>query len=190
MTLNIRDQIDIQAGSANTHAATKGQVDTAESNAKNRANHTGTQTVSTLSDFQASVDARIQTVLDLAATPATLDTLNELAAALGDDPNFATTIAGQISGLDTRLDALEGAPSGARSFSALVGNGSASSFPVTHNWALADKNKVTAEIVDTTTGETVLARVVRTDSNIVTVSFGTHVPTANQYRVLLREITG
>lgn len=30
------------------------------------------------------------------AAPATLDTLNELAAALGDDPNFASTIAGQI----------------------------------------------------------------------------------------------
>lgn len=30
------------------------------------------------------------------SAPETLDTLNELAAALGDDPNFATTIAGQI----------------------------------------------------------------------------------------------
>ena len=30
------------------------------------------------------------------AAPATLDTLNELAAALGDDPNFATTVASQI----------------------------------------------------------------------------------------------
>jgi hypothetical protein len=31
------------------------------------------------------------------AAPGTLDTLNELAAALGDDPNFASTIAGQIA---------------------------------------------------------------------------------------------
>lgn len=31
------------------------------------------------------------------SAPGTLDTLNELAAALGDDPNFATTIAGQIA---------------------------------------------------------------------------------------------
>jgi hypothetical protein len=30
------------------------------------------------------------------ASPSTLDTLNELAAALGDDPNFATTVATQI----------------------------------------------------------------------------------------------
>lgn len=34
----------------------------------------------------------------VSAAPATLDTLNELAAALGDDPNFATTISNQIAG--------------------------------------------------------------------------------------------
>ena len=32
------------------------------------------------------------------SSPATLDTLNELAAALGDDPNFATTVTNQIAG--------------------------------------------------------------------------------------------
>ena len=34
----------------------------------------------------------------VASAPSTLDTLNELAAALGDDPNFATTISNQIGG--------------------------------------------------------------------------------------------
>jgi len=38
----------------------------------------------------------IATITDSA--PATLDTLNELAAALGDDPNFATTTANNIAG--------------------------------------------------------------------------------------------
>ena len=33
----------------------------------------------------------------VAAAPATLDTLNELAAALGDDPNFATTVTNSIA---------------------------------------------------------------------------------------------
>ena len=38
-----------------------------------------------------------QKISDLVASaPTTLDTLNELAAALGDDPNFATTVSGQI----------------------------------------------------------------------------------------------
>lgn len=42
----------------------------------------------------SDVDAKIAAVVDSA--PETLDTLNELAAALGDDPNFATTISTQI----------------------------------------------------------------------------------------------
>ena len=48
------------------------------------------------------------------SAPAVLDTLNELSAALGNDENFATTVAGQIgdvasdvSALDNRVDVLE-----------------------------------------------------------------------------------
>ena len=55
-----------------------------------RANHTGTQPSSTISDFNTAVNALIAAVVDSA--PAALDTLNELAAALGDDANFAATI--------------------------------------------------------------------------------------------------
>jgi hypothetical protein len=40
------------------------------------------------------IDTRVAALVDSA--PGTLDTLNELAAALGDDPNFATTVATQI----------------------------------------------------------------------------------------------
>lgn len=43
---------------------------------------------------ESQVDAKIAALVDSA--PETLDTINELAAALGDDPNFATTIANQI----------------------------------------------------------------------------------------------
>ncbi len=43
----------------------------------------------------AFVAAAIAALVD--SSPGTLDTLNELAAALGDDPNFATTITGLIS---------------------------------------------------------------------------------------------
>jgi hypothetical protein len=44
----------------------------------------------------ASVTSAIAALVD--AAPSTLDTLNELAAALGDDPNFATTVATSIGG--------------------------------------------------------------------------------------------
>ena len=39
----------------------------------------------------------------IASAPAVLDTLNELAAALGDDPNFATTITTSISNVQSNL---------------------------------------------------------------------------------------
>lgn len=42
------------------------------------------------------MDNKVAALVDSA--PGTLDTLNELAAALGDDPNFATTVATQIGG--------------------------------------------------------------------------------------------
>ncbi|WP_029056965.1 hypothetical protein [Stappia stellulata] len=93
---------------------------------------------------QAQVDAAIAAAIAALAdaAPATLDTLNELAAALGDDPNFAATMTAalggkastshthttaEVSGLDAalagtnadvasntgRIDALESAPDGA-----------------------------------------------------------------------------
>lgn len=49
------------------------------------------------------VDNKVAGIVDSA--PATLDTLNELAAALGDDPNFATTVATQIG---TKVNKVEG----------------------------------------------------------------------------------
>ena len=45
------------------------------------------------------------------SAPSTLDTLNELAAALGDDPNFATTVSTQIG---TKLDATANAVSASK----------------------------------------------------------------------------
>lgn len=43
--------------------------------------------------------AEVEQLLEdlIAGSPGALDTLNELAAALGDDPNFAATIAAQLA---------------------------------------------------------------------------------------------
>ena len=49
---------------------------------------------STLASAQSYADTAVAGIVNSA--PETLDTLNELAAALGDDPNFATTISTQI----------------------------------------------------------------------------------------------
>ena len=50
---------------------------------------------------EAQVSAKISALVDSA--PETLDTLNELAAALGDDPNFATTVTNQIASKQDKL---------------------------------------------------------------------------------------
>lgn len=52
---------------------------------------------------QTQLDAAIAALVDSA--PSTLDTLNELATALGDDPNFATTI---LNSLNDKQDVVTG----------------------------------------------------------------------------------
>jgi len=58
---------------------------------------TNTPTIPSLTGYatETYVDTSVANLVDSA--PTTLDTLNELAAALGDDPNFATTITNQIA---------------------------------------------------------------------------------------------
>lgn len=92
--------------------------DTADSRWENRALTAGdvgasptghTHTVAQITDFLTAVDARVQLIVD--AAPAALDTLNELAAALGDDPNFAGTITLALAGkqpLSTDLTEIAG----------------------------------------------------------------------------------
>lgn len=91
-------------------------------NAKYEKAPTGIPKADLASDIQASLgkaDTAIQSLAGYAtesyvdtavagiveSAPETLDTLNELAAALGNDPNFATTVANQIG---TKVTAVEG----------------------------------------------------------------------------------
>lgn len=63
---------------------------------------------------KTAIDAAVAGLLD--STPGALDTLNELAAALGDDPNFASTIIAALAGkqpIDATLTALAGVATGA-----------------------------------------------------------------------------
>ena len=52
---------------------------------------------------KAQLDAKIAEVVNSA--PETLNTLEELAKSLGDDPNFATTVANRIGAVDKKIDA-------------------------------------------------------------------------------------
>lgn len=102
-----------------------------------RANHTGTQTSSTISDFTTAVQSIVSNVVG--AAPAALDTLQELAAALGNDANFATNITNQLA-LKANTSSLATVATtgkysdltGKASWSAVVGDGTATDITVTH----------------------------------------------------------
>lgn len=55
-----------------------------------------THATSDVTGLQTYVDGRVQLIVD--AAPAALDTLNELAAAIGDDANFAGTVTTALAG--------------------------------------------------------------------------------------------
>lgn len=79
------------SGKANTsHTHTTAQVTGLDTALAGKANTTHAHTASDISDFTSAVDTRVQLVVD--AAPAALDTLNELAAAIGDDANYAATV--------------------------------------------------------------------------------------------------
>lgn len=133
-----------------------------------RANHTGTQAASTISDFNTAADARVTVGINalINAAPGTLDTLNELAAALGNDPNFATTISTSL-GLKTEI------------FTANFGNAAAQSFAFSHGFATTS---VHAQTFRNSDGAQIECGVVITDANTVTVTT-VSVPASNAYRV-------
>jgi len=93
-----------------TDAATKTYVDTADDLKLNLSGGTmsgaiamGTNKITGLGTPTSTADAATKGYVDttvaslIDSAPGTLDTLNELAAALGDDPNFATTTATSIA---------------------------------------------------------------------------------------------
>ena len=72
-----------------------------------KANAIHTHSLSDITDMptyatETYVNTKVADLVD--SSPDTLNTLNELAAALGDDPNFATTVAAQIGGKVDKVD--------------------------------------------------------------------------------------
>jgi len=65
-----------------------------------------------------------------------------------------------------------------------IGNGSATSYTVTHNLNSKD---VIVQLYDVSSFDTVIADVVRTSVDVVTVDFST-APTTNDIRVLVQKI--
>lgn len=89
-------------------------VNASDTALRDRATHTGEQAIGTITGLvdalagkatPADVASALAGLVD--SSPATLDTLNELAAALGDDPDFATTVSTAL-GNRLRVDAAQG----------------------------------------------------------------------------------
>ena len=81
---------------ATASADATAKADTAEANAVATASADATAKAgAALASANTYTDTKVSALVD--AAPSTLDTLNELAAALGDDPNFATTVTNSIA---------------------------------------------------------------------------------------------
>lgn len=112
----------------------------------------------------AFVTAAIAALID--AAPGTLDTLNELANALGDDANFATTITNALATKPTK-------------FAATIGNGTDTSIAVTHSLGTRD---IVVSVHDASSFAEVECDVVKTSTTVVTLDFTT-APATNSLRV-------
>lgn len=175
-------RIAAQAAQNSGELVTRSQMDAGDAAAKDLSNATGTLTTSFISDFTTAVNALIENVVG--AAPEALDTLQELAAALGDDPDFAGTITAELGDLGSRITDLESA-AGAGGYAETIGDGVESAFMITHNLDTVD---VAVEVVRVADGQTVFPVVTRTDSDTVVVDFGADVPESDTYRVLVRKV--
>jgi len=107
-----RARLAISAGGDLSYNSTTGVISYTTPAVSNAVNSVNTQTGTVVLDTDdiaegtnnlyytdARVDARAQLKIDqiLDSAPGSLDTLNELASALGDDPNFATTMTNNLA---------------------------------------------------------------------------------------------
>lgn len=104
----------------NSHEHTVANVTGLQTALDDKETPTGAQNKATtaLNDAKSYTDIQLASLVDSA--PETLNTLNELATALGDDPNFATTITNQIAAKPDK-------------YIVAIGDGIATTIEVTHN---------------------------------------------------------
>jgi len=187
------DKITIALGSAvETTTGAQTKANTAETNAK------------------AYADTKVAGIVDSA--PGTLDTLNELAMALGDDPNFATTISALIgtketpAGAQTKANTAETNAkaytdthagdaikhitatertswnSRTKKYSANIGDGTSTTITVNHNLNTLDVNILIKET--SSPYNQVIVDTQPVDVNNIKLLFAV-APSSGQYRVVV-----
>jgi len=160
----------------------------------------------------SDISTAISNLVDSA--PTTLDTLNELAAALGDDANFSTTITNQIgtkwtqdntkisnwdstyssvstnsadwSDVYSHVQTTSSSWGGAAGYTTDIGNNSDTTIEVTHN---LNTNYITYSLIDNNTNEFVNTQTSIVDANKIQFVFTT-APTTNEYKVVIISTDG
>jgi Phage tail fibre repeat len=168
------DKVTIAANAASTSAPgivqlndTVTSTSTSQAATANAAKQAYDRAVSAENNAKSYTDTKIASLVNSA--PSTLDTLQELAAALGNDPNFATTITNQLA-LRTKK------------YAATIGDGTTTTFTITHNLNTQDVIVMVRE--NASPYNVVFADIQITDANNIKVLFST-APTSNQYRVIV-----
>jgi hypothetical protein len=140
-----------------------------------------------LKDAKDYADSAISGLID--GAPEALNTLNELAAALGDDANYAATVAQSLSDHNTRLLTIEGTGEGSvakalvdakayvNAHKATLDWASGTSATLTHNWNTKD---VIVQVYDSMTGETITTDVTRSTNSVTCTASGS----ASMWRVI------
>lgn len=99
---NLQSDVDQNEADADAAIALKADIDSPALTGTPTAPTAGVGTNTTQLATTAFVAAAVANVID--AAPGALDTLNELAAAIGDDANFATTITNSIAAVQSDVD--------------------------------------------------------------------------------------
>jgi hypothetical protein len=172
---------------------------------------TGAQTKATTAETNAKsyTDTKVAALVD--SSPTTLDTLNELAQALGDDPNFATTMTALIgtketpSGAQTKAttaetnakaytdthaaDAIKHITAAERTswnsrtkkYAANIGDGTTTTFTVNHALNTTD---ITVSLKEISTNQFAISDMQSIDANNLKLLFAV-APTSGQFRVVI-----
>jgi hypothetical protein len=159
------DTIDFVVGTLDTLPAPVADLDLNSQQIINLADGVADDDAANVGQVNDAIDAAIAALVDTA--PGTLDTLNELAAALGDDPNFATTITNSIATKTGK-------------YATNVGDNSATAIVVTHSLGTRDVDVVLKR--NSTPWDVVECDVEATSTTTVTLRFSV-APTTDQYRV-------
>jgi hypothetical protein len=139
-----------------------------------RANHTGTQLASTISDFDTQV--RTNRLDQMAVPTATVTMGGQILSNLG------APAVGTDAATKAYVDAKVPATGATTKATALIGNTVATQFDVTHNFNSKD---VAVEVYEVATGLTVLADITRPTVNTVRIAGFVNVPGNSAYSVVV-----